>query len=306
MVGRALGQLKARNQLVYSTKVLTPAQRQNAEPEKIAQRVRDATEASLRRLKCDFVDILFLHDVRDPATVRDTVIHKAMLREKELGKTRYLGVATHTDMANIINAVTETGVYDVVVTAFNFTMADDAELMMAIEKAAKAGVGIIAMKTQAGGARFPNPESLRNYDGSVINSAALKWVVNNPYVSTTIPGIGNFDHLRANIAVARNPEFTEQEKNFLSDNQIKLGMGFCRQCRTCVAGCPKGAEIPDLMRSHMYAVQYGDLRLARSTLDDIPVDRSLSLCRDCSDCRAQCANSVNIGAKIDELKAMYA
>ena len=47
-------------------------------------------------------------------------------------------------------AVAEGGFYDVVLTSFNFTMADDDAMLSAIKTAAESGVGIIAMKTMAG------------------------------------------------------------------------------------------------------------------------------------------------------------
>jgi heterodisulfide reductase subunit C len=56
----------------------------------------------------------------------------------------------------------------------------------------------------------------------------------------------------------------------------------------------------------MYAKQYADFDLARRTLDSITPGRGLALCVSCGECRVKCANSVNIGRKIDELKLIYA
>jgi predicted aldo/keto reductase-like oxidoreductase len=225
---------------------------------------------------------------------------------KKEGKAKYLGISTHADMANVINATVEAGIYDVIVTSFNFTMATDTAMVTAVDNAAKKGLGIVAMKVLAGGARFPNPDTLRNYSGQVINSAALKWVLHNENIATTIPGIDNFDHLRANFALASDIEYTDEESRFLSDNNLTLGMEFCRQCKKCLASCPHKVDIPNLMRTHMYAAQYGNFEQARHTLDEIPRAQSLQNCTSCESCVAKCANSVNIGRKIDELKLIYA
>ena len=198
-----------------------------------------------------------------------TQIKDAVLEAKKKGKARFIGVSTHSDMANVVNETVRVGIYDVVLTSINFTMADDNALLEAIANAAKKGVGVIGMKTQAGGARFPSPETLRDYDGTTVNRAALKWVLRNENITTTIPGTDTFEHMRENFALARNLEYTDDEKAFLTDNRIQLSMGFCRQCRTCLASCPQNAEIPDLMRTHMYSTQYGNLHLARATLDEI-------------------------------------
>ncbi len=305
MVANALAKSGAREKSFVMTKVLTPAQRNGVAPEQIGPTLKKLLDGSLKRLKTDCVDILLVHDIRDPETVHNEAIMKVMQEVKKEGKTKFIGTATHSRMAEVINATVEAEIYDVVLTSVNFTMATDTELMGAIANAGKKNVGVIAMKALAGGGRFPNPETLRNYDNSVVTSAALKWVLRNENISTSIPGIGNFDHMRANFAIAGNLEYTEEEERFLTDNSITLGMGFCRQCTKCLASCPKGVEVPDLMRTHMYAAQYADFQLARQTLQDIPSGRGFSHCDSCDSCAAQCVNSVDIPSKIDELKLIY-
>lgn len=305
MVANALGRSGARDKSFVMTKVLTPAQRDGVAPEKIGPTLKKLLDGSLKRLKTDCVEILLVHDIRDPETVHNEAIMQAMQEVKKEGKTKFIGTATHSRMAEVINATVEAEIYDVVLTSINFTMASDTEMMAAIANAGKKNVGVIAMKALAGGGRFPNPDTLRDYDNSVITSAALKWVLRNENISTSIPGIGNFDHLRANFAIASNLEYTEEEERFLTDNSITLGMGFCRQCRKCLASCPKGVEVPELMRTHMYAAQYTDFQLARQTLQDIPSGRGFSNCGSCDSCAARCVNSVDIPSKIDELKLIY-
>jgi predicted aldo/keto reductase-like oxidoreductase len=209
-------------------------------------------------------------------------------------------------MADVINEVTRNGFYDVVLTAINFTMADDGALLTAISDAATKGVGVIAMKTMAGGGRWPNPESRRDYTSSTIAKAALKWVLRNENIATSIPGYTNYEHMQEDFSIARDLEYTPEERSFLADNDIKLSMGFCRQCRQCLAGCPAGADIPTLMRVHMYAAQYSNFYHARAILDDMPVKRGLRACMSCAECVADCANTVDIPRRIGELKAIYA
>jgi uncharacterized protein len=306
MLGAVLSQMKVRDKAIIVTKAFGGPMRNNTPPEKMKAAISTSLEGSLKRLKTDYVDVLQLYDVRDPETLRNQAINDAMAAVKKEGKARFTGLSTHADTANVINAAVEAGVYDVILTAFNFTMATDAAMMSAVANAASHGVGIIAMKVLAGGARFPNPDTLRQYSGAVVNSAALKWVLRNENVATAIPGIGNFDHLRANFPIASNLNLTDEESRFLADNRITLGMEFCRQCRKCLASCPRNADVPSLMRTHMYAVQYADFQQARQTLNDIEEHRSIETCTSCDTCAARCANSVNVPRKIGELKLIYA
>jgi predicted aldo/keto reductase-like oxidoreductase len=140
----------------------------------------------------------------------------------------------------------------------------------------------------------------------VIHSALLKWVLGHDSVTSVIPGIANHEQLRANMTVASNLDLSAEEESFLTDNEAMLGLGFCRQCRKCLASCPRGVDIPTLMRTHMYAAQYGDFKKARDTLDGIAKNDGFANCTSCETCTARCANTVDIDRRISELKLMYA
>ncbi len=306
LLGRAFDHMGVRNDVIIMTKVHTPEQRAGLNARESKDLLYRTLEGCLRRLKTDYVDILLVHDVSYPGPIKDPAIMETMTRIKEEGKARFLGTATHTNMAVAIDATVEAEIYDVVLTSVNFTMADDTRLLGAIENATRKGVGVIAMKTQVGGRSFPNPGKLKRYGEALVNSAALKWVCNNENIATSIPGIATYDHLRVDLAVGMDPEYTATEKEFLADLDIRLGMEFCRQCQLCVSDCPYGVDIPTLMRTHMYARQYADFETARRTFDSIPSDRGLAACTACNKCQVACANSVNIPRKIEELKLVYA
>jgi len=307
LVGQVIEKMGVRDKVAIATKTHVPNQRRGLNPEQSKAKFLKNTEGSLSRLRTDYVDIMYVHDIRDPETVSEPGAIEALKELKKAGKVKAAGIATHSRMAEVIRATIENkDVFDVVLTAINFTMWDDTELLSAIAEAHKAGIGVVAMKTQAGGSRWPNPESRANYSSEVINVACLKWVMQNENICTSIPGYQDFEQLGQDFAVASNTEFNEDESRFMSDNSITLGMGFCRQCRKCLASCPNDVEIPDLMRIHMYSKQYGNFELARQTMDDLKRSRGLAACVDCSACSAQCANTVDIPTRIEELKLIYA
>ncbi len=116
----------------------------------------------------------------------------------------------------------------------------------------------------------------------------------------------NMEHMNVDFPVAHDIEYTTDEKKLLSDNSIELSMGYCKQCSTCLASCPNDADIPTLMRTHMYATKYVDFNLAQSALNEIEKNRGLNACASCNNCTAQCANTVDIKNRISELKTIYA
>lgn len=306
MVGSVIKKLDARDKVIIATKVMASAQRRGLSAAEAKQKLTQLTEASLKRLDTDYVDILYLHDVSSSDDVNNPGIIEGMneLRERKL--VRFFGVSTHSNMAGVITAVTKLGFHDVVLTAVNFAMSDDTALFAAIKEAAEAGVGVVAMKTQVGGSRLPNPETLKDFSGSVLATAALKWVLRNGHISTAIPGFTSFEHMREDFSVASDLDYTQAEEKLLNNSNIKLGLGFCRQCHSCLASCPHDVDVPTLMRTHMYAAQYANFYHARAVLDDIAPGRGLAACTSCTDCSAHCARTVDIPTRISELKTMYA
>jgi predicted aldo/keto reductase-like oxidoreductase len=194
----------------------------NADPDLILESI----EGSLQRLKLEFVDIYYLLS----------------------GKTRFVGIGTHSNEPEVIRAAAESGFWDVVLTAYNFRQAHREDIRGAVRKAADAGLGVVAMKTQAG--VFWDRTRLRKIN----MKAALKWVLQDENVHTTIPAFSNYEEMREDLSVMEDLNLTPKE-----NRDLKLGTGlgltglFCQQCRQCQAQCPAGLEIPGLMRAYMYA-----------------------------------------------------
>lgn len=306
MVGGVVRELKARDRVVIGTKIFDPSKREGLNAAEKKKRVVRLCEESLKRLKMDYVDILYIHNVKDAEIVSDESVMSAMELLKKQGKARFLGVSTHRNMHAIINEAARTGLYDAVLTVVNFTLTDYVQLFEAIEKAAAKGLGIIAMKTQAGSARGSSLDIGDDYGSSTIARASLKWVLKLENITTAIPGYTTYEHMREDFSVAYGLEYTDQEKELLSDNKVKVGMGFCRQCGLCRSTCPRKVDIAALMRTHMYAARYGNFCQARSVLNEIPAGGGLGECISCGSCTAKCIRFIDVATRIQELKQIYA
>lgn len=300
MVGAVIKEMGVRDKVVISTKQATRASFQNTAEFK--KRFIDGVEASLKRLQMDHVDILYHHavDSADHAKAEGQI--EALQTLKKQGKTRFIGISTH-DTVPVLDAVIPLNVFDLALVTINYTMAHDAEKLSTIEKAANSGIGIVAMKTQAGGtvrpdAKLPSelpPES---------QTALLKWVLNHDFIATAIPGFSTYEHLEQDFSVAKNLALTDPEKRFLADKSFVARAEFCHQCGQCREDCPKHVDIPALMRSHMYAVQYRNRGMAEHLLTNIEESHRLDACHGCKSCAAHCRNSVQIARKIVQLKEL--
>jgi predicted aldo/keto reductase-like oxidoreductase len=251
------------------------------------------------------VDILYFHGASEPSHLQWPQLEALLSELKQEGKIKFSGVSCHSNMTAVVNQMIQSGTWDVALVAFNFAMADDAELIQTLKAAADKGIGLVAMKTQAGGDWYRN--GLQNFSklqGALNQTAMLKWVLNHEFITTAVPGYTTFDQLRENFSVATDLSFSPDEKKFLNDRDIQMGLDFCRQCGSCTSRCPKNVDIPTLMRTHMYAFQYRNLDQAQAAIREIRPQSGLAQCMDCTTCFASCIRSVAIPHKIHDLKEL--
>ena len=299
IVGATIKMMGVRDTVVIGTKVFLRGVGVSARDAQAHDAFRQVAEASLKRLQTDHVDILYYHSVDSAEDLRAEGPLQALAELKKEGKTRFIGVSTHQGAVVLPEAV-RLGLFDVGLVPVNYTMASNKALLDAVDHAARAGMGIVAMKTQAGGLSRPD-RALPNVLPPHSQTALLKWVLHNQSITTAVPGVTVYDQLEQNITVAFDLEYTAAEKAFLGDRALVTQAQFCQQCGQCQTDCPYGVEIPTLMRSHMYAVQYANLDMARSTLACLDTGKGLAPCTSCGACKAVCRNDVNIGANIGRL-----
>jgi predicted aldo/keto reductase-like oxidoreductase len=255
-------------------------------------------DLSLERLRTDYVDILYLHSCYSPAMATFEPMMNALVKVKQAGKARFIGVTTHHDEPNVVRATADAGVYDVVLTSYNFMQDHKKEVKRAIEYASSKGVGVVAMKTQ-GGVRLN-----RGGNVQVNHRAALKWALSDPNVCTAIPGITAYDQLELDFSVMGDLELTAEEERELTIASLARGPLYCQSCRDCVPSCPERVEVPSLMRAFMYAEGYGNLVEAQSTVADLPAQRGLAVCGHCSSCTAACSRGIDIEHRVRALQGM--
>jgi predicted aldo/keto reductase-like oxidoreductase len=308
MVGKVLKDLGvSREDVVITTKIVID--RSLKRPTMGAERKKqfiDRFSQSLERLQMDYADMLMMHDVSAVEEVTDPYIMEAMQELKDKGKIRFPAFSTHVYWPELLNAATDKGFYDVVLLSFNYSMFNDNASMEAMKKAAAKGIGLIAMKTQCQQDWYKRElpaETQKFYEGSLMHTALLKWVLRHEFIATSVPGFTTFDQLQADMIVAADLTFTQEETRFLEDQHVQLAIqSVCRFCSGCRVTCPHGVDIPSLMRAHMYAMSYGNMHMTRTVFDAMDKGTGLSVCSGCETCVAQCRNRVQIAQRVEELK----
>jgi len=247
-------------------------------------------DRALKRLKMDFVDIVYHHMVSRRESAFYEPAMKAMEKAKKAGKARFLGITTHSNVPEAVHAAADSNFYEVVMAAYNYKQKDRWQVKEAIAKAASAGLGVVAMKVIRG--------SLEKGEKPVNPRASLKWVLQDSNVHATIPGFSNFEEMSADLSVMEDLNLTEAEKNDLKRGALIPGL-YCQGCGQCLQQCCDELPIPDLMRAYMYTYGYHQPTLAQSLIASLALPRHV--CEDCSSCPVVCLNDWNVKGKIRDI-----
>ena len=251
-------------------------------------------DACLKRLGMDPVDIFLLPFAAKKESVYFEPLLHVMEKIKKEGKAKYIGIATHSWEHESIRAAADVGIYDVVMTAYNFRRKNIAEIDEAIAYANEKGLGIIAMKTMAGGYWDNDKKEPIN------KKAALKWALKNEHIHTTVPGFTTFDQMQEDLSVMEDLQLTEEERSDLklADANFPAGM-YCQQCGVCRPQCRYGYDIPTAMRSYMYAYGYQNLLHAQQTLTASKLPENP--CRECASCGVICSMGFDVRCKLEDI-----
>jgi predicted aldo/keto reductase-like oxidoreductase len=256
-------------------------------------------ETSLGQLRTDHIDIIQLHGLDDPKQVFNPAAREAYVKMKEQGKVRFFGVSTHTNEAEVINAVVNDPdkFFDTVLVQYNFNTGP--AVKQAVARAKAADIGVIAMKIQMGGYKTREEAKAMTHEQAAAN---LKWVLQDANVATAIPGMRTIEQVKHMVPVM-GMKLTKTDEHVIRSYAQAIAPYYCRLCGECEDTCPNGVGISTINRALMYAEGYKEYALAKATFDEVP---NASLCSGCSECVAQCVNGLSIAHKMRQARNLFA
>ena len=261
-------------------------------------------DTSLRELGTDHLDIWYLHAKEKPADVTDELID-AQQTAKKAGKIRFAGVSTHKGQAELIPALTANPHIDVILTAYNFSMGQTLDPVIAAAHAA--GKGVVAMKVMAGGLRLAKPGNKLydtfKKDGALLS--ALRWVLKSSDIDTTIPSMTDMDQLEENLK-AMTGGFTRSDETLLARHLERIAPLYCRMCGQCDGACAKGLPVADILRCLTYADGYGQFSLGRERFLELPAEVAQVRCGSCSTCTVDCPHGVRVSERLARAQELFA
>jgi hypothetical protein len=246
---------------------------------------------SLRRLQTDYVDVLFLHNIVQPEWAQHEPMIAFLEKMKKEGKVRFGGISFHegSTYVDVVNAGLTVKQYDVFLATLNFK--SPADHSAALQKARKENIGIIAMKTQAGGYRDAYQGTTSPYQ------AALRWVLEKDFIDCAIPGMVNIEQVVENVG-ALGKKVGWHERKVLHKYYSAIKDRYCIMCGACSGTCAGATQITSINRALMYYEGYGDVQLARSTYGELAYEQSAGACQTCTSPTCTCVNGITIAERM--------
>jgi len=295
--------LRGRRDRVYvaSKTYASPSDRRDA--------MMRSLEQSLRRLRTDYVDVYFNHAVNEVDRLKNPEWREFTARAKQQGKIRFAGMSGHAGrLIECLDYALDTDGVDVILVAHNFGqdpaffqqftrtfdfVARQPELPRVLQKAKAKGVGVIAMKTLMG-ARL---NDMRPFErgGATFAQAAFRWTLSNRNVDALIVSMTSGEIIDEYLGASGWHSRVGEDLPLLRRYASMNGASSCRHgCQECLGACPYGVPIGEVLRTRMYAVDYGDPALARDEYALLPAGAAPCLSCAAQPCRGACPHGLPI------------
>ena len=243
----------------------------------VAQMFERRLNASLERLKTDYLDCYYLHGLagNQIELLRDPHVKAAFEALKKQGKTHFCGLSCHdARLPEILEAAVDCGWIDQVMFKFNFRDIGGRdrhdELQRAIDKAVKANLGLIAMKTQGGAINFPAKMAELQAKGFKKEVAAVKTVWMDGRIHVAVSEMTTRSDLRENVAASGNQALSARDQKLLEDYRQTTAHLYCHGCGHLCETAAKGVPVATVLRYLRYYEVYGKRQEARALYQALP------------------------------------
>jgi predicted aldo/keto reductase-like oxidoreductase len=236
-------------------------------------------DKSLKRLQTNYADLFFIHSLTGIGEMTPAIKDWAA-QLKQAGKIKFFGFSTHTNMEDCLLGAAKLGWVDAVMFTYNFRVMHTPKMQEAIKAASQAGIGLVAMKSQASGPGDKTPPSeaelkvLESFQkrGFTDKQAKLKAVWETPQIASICSQMPNLSILSANVAAARDlTRLAREEFDALRQYALETRGNYCAGCGSiCQAAVGGAVPINEVMRCLMYHQEYGEPELAKLTFAGLP------------------------------------
>lgn len=297
-LGEALEAGGFRKQVYLVTKT---SQYRRAHGEAAARVFGEHLTGSMERLKTDYIDSYYMHGMEGSQIplLKDSGVKAAFENLKKAGKIRFAGLSCHDAMLpEILEAAADAGWIDQIMFQYNFRWARrnrtpdqqaawHDKLQRAVDKVAKANIGLVAMKTQGGAESFPDKIKQLGEKGFKKEVAAVKSVWMDGRIQVVVSEMTTRSDLRENVAASKEP-LTAKEAALLEEHHRLTMNLYCHGCGHLCETAAKGVPVSTVLRYLRYYTAYGKRQQARALYQALPAEARNLAAADLAAAEAAC------------------
>ena len=288
-VGEVLERTGKRKDVYLVTK--TNSYRKTAEPKVLEEHL----EASLGRLRTDYVDAFYLHGMtgEQVGLLKEPAVRAAFEAFKKAGKIKYCGLSCHDkELVKVVEAAAACGWLDQIMIQYNYRTMDGDAIRRAVDLASKANIGLIAMKTQGGAGQFKEIDASPKFaqfveKGFKKEQAAIKAVFSDERFQVVVSEMTNRDQLRENMQASREP-LTPKQSRLLQEHRERTAHLYCHGCGHLCETSAKGVPVATVLRYLRYYQVYGKREEARALYQALPAEARDLAAADLAAAQAAC------------------
>ncbi|HEY5527948.1 MAG TPA: aldo/keto reductase [Thermoleophilia bacterium] len=274
----------------------------------------------LERLQTDHIDCYLLHGL-NPSTwkkIRDLGALEFLDSALADGRIRYAGFSFH-DEVPVFKEIVDAYDWSFCQIQYNYMDEQYQAGLEGLRYAASRGLGVVVMEPLKGGrlaGRTP-AEIQALWDSATVKRSpadwALRFVWNDPGVSTVLSGMGNVEQVVANIAAAEEalPDSLTTEELDLVDRvrQAYLARTVvgCTGCEYCLP-CPSGINIPLILTHLNNASLFDDPTGEKGSYHvglEMGATKRATECTRCGQCEEACPQNVPVADKLEEASHLF-
>jgi predicted aldo/keto reductase-like oxidoreductase len=166
----------------------------------------------LQRERLDFLNIAFMKSALDHDPEYLDKIKSNIEKLKKEGLIRFACADTFSGENTYLKQV-NSGCFDAVYINFNF--ADYGATSAVLPAAKERGLAVISREAFMKGALFQMGAEVGVADRSKLAAVGIKWNLSHEEVTTVVVGTNNPEHLKKNLEVVNDLEFSEEEQEII-------------------------------------------------------------------------------------------
>ncbi len=281
-------------------------------------RVKEIFEEQLKKCRVDYFDFYMFHNVcemninqyLDP----EYGIYDYLIEQKRNGRIKHLGFSAHGDiecMTKFLDAYGKDMEFcQIELNYFDYKFQD---AKGKVDLLRKWNIPVWVMEPVRGG----QLATLSEEDAAKLKEArpdegipawAFRFLQSIPEVTVILSGMSDMDQVKDNIRTFEDSRpLDEREMSLIlgiADEMISRTTVPCTGCHYCVSHCPKGLDIPFLLKLYNEAMVAGSGDfIAPMALASIDADKQPECCISCHSCEKVCPQTIHIPEHLSRFAA---